>query len=141
MTRPGRRPGMRRGLIAVLFLAGCNAVIPTTSPGLTSAPTSTATSMPSPAASSVLGLSAGLPIVATRHCDIPSLVLDGVNGLLTDEGDVKRLADALHRLASGPDLCARFASDGRAHVERSFDVRVLGRRLGATYAELAAEGG
>lgn len=82
---------------------------------------------------------AGLPIVATRHCDIPSSVLDGTTGLLADEGDVPALAAALRRLASEPDLCARFAAEGRAHVERSFDVPVLGRRLGATYAELLAE--
>ena len=83
---------------------------------------------------------AGLPIVATRHCDIPSLVLHGRSGLLTDEGDVTGLAEALRRLASEPELCAQFASEGRAHVERNFDVHVLGRRLGATYADLAAGG-
>jgi colanic acid/amylovoran biosynthesis glycosyltransferase len=83
---------------------------------------------------------AGLPIVATRHCDIPSLVQDGESGLLTDEGDVKSLGEALQRLASDPELCARFAKAGRAHVERGFDVHVLGQRLGATYEELAAGG-
>ncbi len=83
---------------------------------------------------------AGLPIVATRHCDIPSLVLDGRSGLLADERDVKGLAEALNTLASEPDLCARFASQGRDHVERSFDVHLLGRRLGAIYAELATGG-
>ena len=81
---------------------------------------------------------AGLPIVATRHCDIPSSVLDGETGLLTAEGDVPALAAALQRLASEPTLCARFASRGRAHVERNFDVHVLGRRLGAIYQELSA---
>jgi len=80
---------------------------------------------------------AGLPVVATRHCDIPSSVLDGRTGLLADEGDVLALAEALARLASDPALCARFAAEGRAHVERSFDVPVLGRKLGETYRALA----
>jgi colanic acid/amylovoran biosynthesis glycosyltransferase len=80
---------------------------------------------------------AGLPIVATRHCDIPSSVLDGRTGLLSDERDVASLTESLYRLASDPGLCARFAAEGRAHVERSFDVRILGRRLGETYALLA----
>jgi len=80
----------------------------------------------------------GLPIVATRHCDIPSSVLEGESGLLAEEGDVPALAEALYRLASEPALCARFGSQGRAHVERNFDVHVLGRRLGAIYRELFA---
>lgn len=34
----------------------------------------------------------GLIIVSTRHCDIPSVVLDGKSGLLAEEHDVKGLA-------------------------------------------------
>ena len=34
----------------------------------------------------------GMPIVSTRHCDIPSVVLDGVTGLLAAERDSEGLA-------------------------------------------------
>ncbi len=41
------------------------------------------------------GMAAGLPVVATRHADIPNVVVEGKNALLADEHQVKHLSNAL----------------------------------------------
>jgi colanic acid/amylovoran biosynthesis glycosyltransferase len=79
----------------------------------------------------------GMPIVATRHADIPAVVIDGVTGLLAAERDVEALSELLGRIASEPGLAERLGTAGRARVEACFDVRVLGRRLAGIYEELA----
>ena len=79
----------------------------------------------------------GMPIVATRHADIPAVVADGVTGLLAAEGDVDALSGMLRRIAEEPGLAERLGSAGRARVEASFEVHVLGRRLAQVYEEVA----
>ena len=80
----------------------------------------------------------GMPVVATRHCDIPGVVPEGRAGLLADEGDITGLAAALRRIASEPDLGPGLGEGARRHVESAHDVRVLGAALGRIYAEIAA---
>jgi glycosyltransferase involved in cell wall biosynthesis len=75
------------------------------------------------------GMSAGLPVVASRLSGIPELVRDGVNGFLVPPRDVTALAAALRRLAEEPDLRSRFGAAGRATVEAEFDLAVNARRL------------
>lgn len=49
-------------------------------------------------------LATGLPVIATRHNDLPELIDDGKTGLLIPAGDSKALADALVKVASGNNL-------------------------------------
>jgi glycosyltransferase involved in cell wall biosynthesis len=49
-------------------------------------------------------MAAGLPVVATRHAGIPEAVVDGVTGLLVDEGDERGMAEAIGLLADRPEL-------------------------------------
>lgn len=44
-------------------------------------------------------LAAALPVIATRHNDLPELVEDGVTGMLIQPRDASALADAMRRLA------------------------------------------
>jgi colanic acid/amylovoran biosynthesis glycosyltransferase len=62
----------------------------------------------------------GLSCIGTRHCDIPEVIVDGVTGVLCDEGDIDGLAAALVALAEDPDTAARMAETGRRHVEQQF---------------------
>lgn len=82
----------------------------------------------------------GMPIVSSRHCDIPEVVLDGQTGYLAAERDVDGLLQGLLRAtrahADWPALLAR----GRAHVEKEFDAMVQGRRLAALYRDAAGAG-
>ena len=75
----------------------------------------------------------GMPVVATRHCDIPQIVLDGRSGLLAEERDVDGLATLLARLCDSPQTWEGMGRAGRAHVEDRFDIRKQVRELERLY--------
>jgi O-antigen/teichoic acid export membrane protein/glycosyltransferase involved in cell wall biosynthesis len=78
----------------------------------------------------------GLPVVATTHCDIPEVVVDGVTGLLAPERDPKALAAKLELLCASPSKRAEFGLAGRRHIEREYDSAKLGPRLEEAYDEV-----
>lgn len=75
----------------------------------------------------------GMPVVSTRHCDIPGVVEDGVTGLLADEGDIQGLAERLRWLAGCPGRWEELGLCARHKVEHAFNARVQGERLAAIY--------
>jgi colanic acid/amylovoran biosynthesis glycosyltransferase len=62
----------------------------------------------------------GMAAVATRHADIPLVVRDGETGLLCDEEDIEALAEALVRLATGPELIRRMGLAMARYVAEHF---------------------
>jgi len=74
-------------------------------------------------------MAAGVPAVATIHSGIPELITDGLSGLLVQERDVHGLASAIEQLIRSPDLYTAIAREGRAKVERDFNIRKLNERL------------
>ena len=48
-------------------------------------------------------MASGMPVVSSRHCDIPEIVKDGVTGFLAPERDVDGLYDALRRVVQEPE--------------------------------------
>lgn len=84
-------------------------------------------------------LAAGVPAIGTRHAGIPELISDGVTGLLVEERDVDGLARAIESLVTDPQFCSKLVTQGRAVVEREFNIRQLNERLENLFrAELAA---
>jgi colanic acid/amylovoran biosynthesis glycosyltransferase len=82
----------------------------------------------------------GMPVLATRHCDIPEEVLDGETGLLVDEDDDAALALAIRRFYEmDGEAYARFGQKGRRHVEEHYEAKGCARRLRAIYGELLGE--
>ena len=81
-------------------------------------------------------IASGMPIVSTRHCDIPSVVLDGQTGFLAGERDVEGLAEHLHHLVREADSWEGFLRAGRERVESEFDARTQGQRLAAMYRDV-----
>lgn len=79
----------------------------------------------------------GMPVVATRHCDIPEIVRDGETGLLAPERDVDALASRLRWLAAHPGDWERLARAARRHLEAEYDAGRQGERLAGIYRELA----
>lgn len=79
---------------------------------------------------------AGMPAVATRHCDIPEVVIDGKTGFLVAERDIVGLADALAEMLSAPERWPEIGRAARAHVEREFDMMTQARRLESIYREV-----
>ncbi len=80
-------------------------------------------------------VAAGLPVIATRHCDIPELVHDGRNGLLVEERDSDGLARAMLTLAGHREAWPALGRHGRAHVESEYNVEKQVPRLEAIYDE------
>ena len=74
-------------------------------------------------------MATGVPVVSTRHSGIPEGVLEGVTGLLVEEGDVDGMADAFARLLADPAQAARMGAAGRAHALRTLDQARLFARL------------
>ena len=63
---------------------------------------------------------AGLPIATTRHNGLPEVVLDGISGLLSPEGDVSAMARNIAALATTPERWESMGRAGRDHVENTF---------------------
>lgn len=82
-----------------------------------------------------------VPVVGTRLSGIPELIQDGVNGLLVPPGDADALADGIARLWDDPALAARLADEGRATVERDFDIEKNVGRLAALFEHYLQKSG
>jgi len=83
---------------------------------------------------SVIDMSAtGMPIVASRHCDIPEVAPDGVSGVLFDEGNVEQAAAALLQVAHAPERWSAWGRAGRAHVEQEYSLARQVERLQEIY--------
>jgi len=75
----------------------------------------------------------GMPIVATRHADIPHVVREGESARLVPERDVEALAEALRELMTHPEQWPRMAEAGRAFVAERHDIRREAPRLEELY--------
>ncbi|MCS6927973.1 MAG: glycosyltransferase family 4 protein [Saprospiraceae bacterium] len=80
----------------------------------------------------------GLPVLGTRHADLPLLVAHEQTGLLVEEGDAQALAEAIQRFhdmeSSEYEV---FAQSARSHVEKHYDVRRSAELLKVVYKDLA----
>lgn len=81
-------------------------------------------------------MASGLPVVTTRVGGNPEVVVDGETGYLIPGDDPSSLADALTRLWTRPELCARMGEGSRRRVQDHFDVR----RMVARYESLYLQG-
>lgn len=86
-------------------------------------------SIPSPAGSDGLptvlieAVAYGLPVIGTRHAGLPDLVRHQQTGLLAEPGNVQMLAEYIQTYLTDSALRSRMALNGRALVEREFDLR------------------
>ena len=82
----------------------------------------------------------GMPVVSTRHCDIPEVLEHGVTGLLAEEHDIDGLARNLYWLLDNPEAWEPMVSTARRHIEQEFNATVQGHRLGTHYDRLIGHG-
>ncbi len=75
----------------------------------------------------------GRPIVATDDGGTPEVVVDGVTGLLSAQGDVDALAEHLAQLAADATLRARMGAAGVLRVETEFQPERLAADVAAIY--------
>lgn len=82
---------------------------------------------------------AGTPAIAYRHGGVPEAIIDGVTGVLADEGDVVGLAQAIDDLLGDPARRAALGQAALARARADFDIERCTGRLVALYDEVAAE--
>ena len=83
-------------------------------------------------------MDAGLPVVAARVGGLPSLIDDGVHGLLVPRRDPAALADALDELLADGDRRRAMGAAGRRRRSAEFDLEVMVDRLEDLYERLYA---
>jgi colanic acid/amylovoran biosynthesis glycosyltransferase len=83
----------------------------------------------------------GLPVLSTRHADIPEVVMDGVSGYLVPERDAVALATKLSWLLAHPERWNEMGKAGRSHIEDQHDIVKLAQQLEEKYdaVRLAAQ--
>ena len=78
----------------------------------------------------------GMPVVATRHADIPEYVVHDKTGLLAPERDVNALAECIRSVMDwDAERWRRTGENGRAHVEAHYNAAVQGSELESIYDE------
>jgi colanic acid/amylovoran biosynthesis glycosyltransferase len=83
-------------------------------------------------------MATGMPIVSTRHCDIPEVIEHQATGLLADERNVDGLVSQLEWLINNHanNGWKKMTDQGRRHVEQNFNVIMQCRRLAEIYQGL-----
>lgn len=76
----------------------------------------------------------GMPIVSTRHCDIPNVLPPSTE--LAEERDVDGLAGLLRSLIAQAGSWEPELVQARRHIEVNFNVHIQGDRLATIYGEL-----
>lgn len=79
----------------------------------------------------------GMPIVSTKHCDIPEVIKDGVSGLLVEERDTGGLVRQLLWLIRNPDCWKDMLDAGRKHIESEYDVHKQCLKLSRMYQNIS----
>ncbi|MBU0579962.1 MAG: glycosyltransferase, partial [Candidatus Margulisbacteria bacterium] len=67
----------------------------------------------------------GMPVIATRHADIPEVVINEKTGLLSKERDVVGLADNMIALIEEPSLLKEFGEAGREHIRSNYNIKTI----------------
>lgn len=79
-----------------------------------------------------------LPVVASAVGGIPSVVVDGQNGVLFPSGDLAQLTTALYRVQADPALASKLAEAGQATVQRDYSLARMSMEYENIYHELLA---
>lgn len=82
-------------------------------------------------------MSAGMPVISTRHAGIPEAVKEGETGFLVDEGDKAGFADHMRRVLDMDDDLAAMGVRAREVAVERFDNRALLKKLEACIVDLS----
>jgi glycosyltransferase involved in cell wall biosynthesis len=81
-------------------------------------------------------MAVGLPVVATAVGGNPEVVVHGLTGELVPVGDPDALAAAIVRMCAQAARASEMGREGRARVEKHFEVRTMVRAYEAVYSEV-----
>jgi len=80
---------------------------------------------------------AGKPVIGCRSGAIPSVVSDGLNGILVDYKDHRELAGALLELIFDTEMRRRLADEGREHVLKNYTWEIVAGKFRSIYYKAA----
>jgi colanic acid/amylovoran biosynthesis glycosyltransferase len=83
-------------------------------------------------------MATGMPVIGTRHCDIPEVLGPDLEHLLVDQGSPQQLADCIGRLADQSGTWSTLAQHSRGRIERLYDARQQGVALAQLYERVCA---
>ena len=83
----------------------------------------------------LLGMSAGIPVIASRIGGLPEAIDDGVNGVFT-ENQPDKVAECVRRLESNPTEAARLGDNARRTIEERFTVERMVEDTIAVYRKV-----
>ncbi len=81
----------------------------------------------------------GLPVISTRHADIPFIVREEESGILVPENNVEALAAALETLLRHPERWPHMGRAGRTLIEERHDTPRVIAQLEDLYDQVLAE--
>jgi colanic acid/amylovoran biosynthesis glycosyltransferase len=79
----------------------------------------------------------GIPVVSTKHCDIPGVLGEPNRAFLSAEGDIDGLYRQMQGLLEMSDWTS-LVVENRRHIERDFDLKRQSEKLADIYAAIAA---
>ncbi|HEV3118861.1 MAG TPA: glycosyltransferase [Gemmataceae bacterium] len=86
-------------------------------------------------------LASGMPVISTKHADIPEVVKHNVNGWLSPERDLDGLTANLLDAVTHPEMWEEMGRRGRAWIEAEYDVKNQVRRLEDLYCRVLTPAG
>ncbi|TFG76638.1 MAG: glycosyltransferase, partial [Chrysiogenales bacterium] len=78
----------------------------------------------------------GLPVLSTRHADIPNVVVPGQSALLSSEREIAELAANIISLLTDQQCWSRMGTEGRRFIEAFHDVKKEIPRLESKYFDI-----
>lgn len=81
-------------------------------------------------------LASGMPVISTRHCDIPSIIQHGESGLLAEERNAEELVQHIQWLTQNRSAWKSLVETGRLHLEKEYSAKAQGIRLAQIYQEI-----
>lgn len=84
-------------------------------------------------------MATGLPVVATRHSDIPEIVQHGTTGFLAKENSVDDFEKAILNMANHIHELSTYSELSRQWIEKEFDAKKQSELLSDLYMEMMNE--
>jgi len=81
-------------------------------------------------------MAVGMPVISTRHSDIPEIVLDGETGYLVEENDPHSFAQAILTLIKDQKRYNIMSNNSHNHILNNFNIRTQAQKLENIYMKL-----
>jgi len=83
-------------------------------------------------------MATGLPVISTKHSDIPEIVIDGETGYLAEENNVQDFANCILKLIDNPEKYKKMNICSRNQIMENFNIRIQVEKLENIYRQLIA---